>query len=82
MANTIDYAKIYVPLMDEVYKESAKSGVLESSGDIVRAGANVNEVSIPKIDMDGLADYDRNSGYTSGDVSLTWETVKFNYERG
>ena len=32
--------------------------------------------------MDGLADYSRNSGYVNGDVNLTWETVKFNYERG
>ena len=32
--------------------------------------------------MDGLADYSRNSGYTKGDVNLTWETVKFNYDRG
>ena len=32
--------------------------------------------------MDGLGDYDRNSGYTNGDVTLTNETVQFNYERG
>ena len=32
--------------------------------------------------MDGLGDYDRNSGYIDGDVSLTNETKKFNYERG
>jgi hypothetical protein len=32
--------------------------------------------------MDGLGDYNRNSGYTNGKVSLTNETVKFNYERG
>lgn len=82
MPNTINYAKVYVPLMDEVYKEASKSAVLESAAGLARAGANANEVSIPKIAMDGLADYDRNSGYTSGDVQLTWETVKYNYERG
>ena len=32
--------------------------------------------------MDGLADYDRNGGYVHGDVTLTNETVKFNYDRG
>ena len=32
--------------------------------------------------MDGLGDYDRNNGYTNGDVTLTNETVQFNYERG
>ena len=32
--------------------------------------------------MDGLADYSRNGGYVDGDVTLTNETVQFNYDRG
>ena len=32
--------------------------------------------------LDGLADYSRNGGYVSGDVTLTNETVAFNYDRG
>ena len=49
---------------------------------LVQAGANTNEIIIPKISMDGLADYSRNSGYVAGDVTLTNETVTFNYDRG
>ena len=45
-------------------------------------GANTNEIIIPKMSMDGLADYSRENGYVGGDVTLTNETVKFNYERG
>lgn len=82
MANTIALAKKYVPLLDEVYKVASLTADLESDASLARAGANTNEIVIPKLDMDGLGDYDRNSGYTKGDVSLTWETVKFNYERG
>lgn len=82
MANAIALAKKYVPLLDEVYKKSALTAVLESDATLSRAGANTNEIIIPKLSMDGLGDYDRNSGYTQGDVNLTWETVKFNYERG
>jgi hypothetical protein len=82
MANAIALAKKYVPLLDEVYKKSTLTGVLESDSTLSKAGANANEIIIPKLSMDGLGDYDRNSGYTKGDVSLTWETVKFNYERG
>lgn len=82
MPNTINHAKRYTPLLDEVYMTSALTGMLESDASLSRAGANVNEIVIPKIDMDGLADYDRNSGYVKGDVSLTWETKQFNYERG
>lgn len=82
MANNIALAKKYVALLDEVYKQSALTANLESDASLAREGANTNEIIIPKISMDGLADYDRNSGYVNGDVSLTWETVKFNYERG
>ena len=82
MANSIALAQKYVTLMDEVYKGAAKTAVLESPAAMSRAGANVNEIVIPKIEMDGLADYSRNSGYVGGDVTFKWETVKFNYERG
>ena len=80
--NNIALAKKYTSLMDEVYKGAAKTSVLESPAELSRAGANANEIVIPKIDMNGLADYSRNSGYVNGDVTFNWETVKFNYERG
>ena len=82
MANSITKFKKYVPLLDEVYKQAALTSVLDSDETLARAGANANEIVIPKISMDGLGDYDRNSGYTNGDVTLTNETVQFNYERG
>lgn len=82
MANAIAKFKKYVPLLDEVYKQAALTSVLDSDASLASAGANANEIVIPKISMDGLGDYDRNSGYTNGDVTLTNETVQFNYERG
>lgn len=82
MANSISKFKKYVPLLDEVYKNAAVTSVLDSDSSLATAGANANEIVIPKIDMDALGDYDRNSGYTNGDVTMTNETVKFNYERG
>ena len=82
MANSIALSKVYTNLLDEVYQQSALTAVLESDASLAKQGANANEIVIPKISMDGLADYSRNSGYVNGDVSLTWETVQFNYERG
>lgn len=82
MANSIQLAKVYSNLLDEVYKQSALTAVLESDASLARQGANANEIIIPKLSMDGLADYSRNSGYVNGDVTLNWETVQFNYERG
>lgn len=82
MANSITLFKKYIDLLDEVYKHAACATVLDSDPKLVRAGANANELIIPKISMDGLADYNRNSGYVSGNVSLTNETVQYNYDRG
>lgn len=82
MANNIAKFKKYIDLLDEVYKVNAKTSVLDGDTTLVRAGANADEIIIPKMSLDGLADYSRNSGYVNGDVTLTNETVKFNYDRG
>ena len=82
MANVIALFKKYIALLDEVYKQGAKTAVLDGDMSLVQMGANANEIVIPKISMDGLADYSRNSGYVDGDVTLTNETVQFNYDRG
>ena len=82
MANNIAKLKKYIDLLDEVYKVNAKTSVLDGDTTLVRAGANADEIIIPKMSLDGLADYSRNSGYVNGDVTLTNETVKFNYDRG
>ena len=82
MANSIALFKKYVDMLDEVYQNAGKSAVLESDATLARAGANANEIIIPKLSMDGLADYSRNGGYVGGDVTLTNETVKFNFDRG
>lgn len=82
MANAIALFKKYISLLDEVYKRSALTTILDSDASLAQQGANANEIIIPKISMDGLADYSRNGGYVGGDVNMTHETVKFNYDRG
>lgn len=69
-------------MLDEIYKLEAKTNVLDGANQLVRQGANANELVIPKISMDGLADYSRNSGYVAGNVDFTFETVKCNFDRG
>lgn len=82
MANVIEYFKQYVPLIDEVYKEASLTADLDGALDLARQGHNANEMVIPKIQMDGLGNYSRNSGYVNGDVTLNYETVKCNFDRG
>lgn len=81
--NSIELFKKNAPeLLDKVYKAASTTSDFDISGDLVKAGNNAHEIVVPKLEMDGLGDYDRNSGYLDGDVTLTNETVKYNYERG
>lgn len=82
MANAITLANIFVPVLDEVYKNESITSVLDGASDLARQGANYNELIIPKMTMQGLANYSKEKGYVAGDVTLTNETVKCNFDRG
>ncbi len=82
MPNTIELAKKYIPMLDEVYKNASLTAVLDGAAELVQQGANANELIVPTLDMQALGDYDRNSGYVKGDVTMTNETVKCNFDRG
>lgn len=82
MANAITLAKQFVPILDEIYKLASLTSKLDGNPDLVRSGANANELIIPKLTMQGLGNYSRNGGYVSGDVTLTNETVSCNFDRG
>ncbi|MDO4744248.1 MAG: hypothetical protein Q4A86_02575, partial [Clostridia bacterium] len=82
MSNSVEKFKKYINVLDEVYKVASVTSVLDGNNRLVRLGANANEIIIPKMTMDGLADYSRENGYVGGDITLTNETVTFNYERG
>lgn len=82
MPNAITLAKQFVPLLDEVYKLASLTSDLDGNPELVRQGANANELIIPKLTMQGLGDYSRNGGYVDGDVTLTNETVACNFDRG
>lgn len=78
--NNIELSTVYLPLLDEVYKQYSKTAVLEGDEATIRRGDN-GEIKIAKLDMDGLGDFDRNSGYTRGHVTFKWETIKCDKER-
>lgn len=82
MPNSIVLAKNYTGLLDEVYRGASVTADLTSDSSMMRAGANANEILYPQIEVTGLGDYSRNSGYTDGTVSVVWKTTTFNYDRG
>lgn len=81
MANTIEYAKLFQAGLDEVLAQELTTGWAELNANRVKYNGG-NEVKIAKLELDGLADYDRATGYELGDVNLTWETHAFRYDRG
>lgn len=82
MPNNIVLAKNYTALLDEVYRSASVTADLTSDASMMRAGANANEILYPQIEVSGLGDYSRNSGYTDGSVNVAWKTATFNYDRG
>ena len=82
MPNQITLAKHFIPILDEVYRLASLTSDLDGAAELATQGANAGELIIPKLSMDGLADYSRNSGYVDGDVELVNETVACNYDRG
>lgn len=82
MANSISLFKAYTPILDEVFKKESLTSKLDTPNDLIKYTQGNHSVLVNKISMQGLANYSRTSGYVGGDVTLTQETIDFNYERG
>lgn len=82
MANNIAKFKTYIDLLDEVYKTASVTDQLDGNLDLVREGNSAEEMVIPVMQLDGLGDYSRSTGYPTGDVTISYETKKCNYDRG
>lgn len=81
MANSIAYATLFQDGLDQVLAQEAVTNWAELNASRVKYNGG-NEVKIGKLELDGLDDYNRATGYVDGDVNLTWETHAFRYDRG
>ena len=78
--NTIEAAKIFQTALDQQVLEEATTGWMEdNAGQVKYSGGAV--AMIPKVSMSGLGNYDRNSGYTQGAISLTYEAKTMTMDR-
>lgn len=81
MANTIEYAKVFQSELDKQIVEGSTSGWMEdNAAQVIYNGGN--EIKIPKVTLLGLADYDRDDGYTGGAVTYSYETMAMSMDRG
>ena len=72
----------YTAMLDEVYALESLTQDLDSDMSLTKAGANANEIAIPKMTLQGLANYSRTTGFVARTNTLEYETVKFNFDRG
>jgi hypothetical protein len=80
MANSIELAKKFLPIIDGVYKAESVTNGMDAA---TRADfTGVNEVKVLKVSTTGLGDYSRANGYPKGDVTASWETMTLTEERG
>lgn len=80
MANSIAYAEKFVPVIDGLYKKASLTSILDAATKPDFTGTNT--VKVMKVATTGLGDYSRETGYPAGDVTVTWEALKLNEERG
>lgn len=79
MANNIELAKKYLPMLDEIYKRASLTTALDQTVVQILDG---NAVKVFKTSMQGLGNYGRNTGYVDGDVTGVWETLTLTQDRG
>ena len=81
MANSIGYATLFQQALDKAAVAKLTSGWMDANaGQVVYNGGK--EIKIPKMNMDGLGDYDRSNGFTQGAITLEYETKTMTQDRG
>lgn len=81
MANTIEYAKVFQRELDKQVLEGSTSGWMEeNASQVIYNGGN--EIKLPKMSVQGLGSYDRDTGYVSGAVTYSYETFALSQDRG
>lgn len=79
--NTLEYAAIFMEELDHQLVEGSTTGWMEENAGQVQYNGGA-EVKIPKMQMSGLGDYDRDGGFAKGAVTVTYETKEMTQDRG
>ncbi len=79
--NTLEYAALFQKNLDLLAVQEAVTGWMDANAGQVKYKGGA-EVKIPKMSVDGLGDYDRDSGYPQGGVSVSYQTREMTQDRG
>lgn len=79
--NTLETATLFQNNLDKVAVQEATTGWMDANaGQVIYKGGS--EVKIPKMNVQGLGDYDRDKGYKTGSVTFGYETRNMTQDRG
>lgn len=79
--NTINYASVLQNRLDQRMVETSTSGWMEANaGQVIYNGGK--SIKVPRMELSGLMDYDRDLGYPQGSVTLTYQTLDMTMDRG
>ena len=79
--NTLATATLFQTNLDKIAIQDAVTGWMDAnSGQVIYNGGA--EVKIPKMSVQGMGDYDRDTGYVQGSVTLDYETRTMTQDRG
>ena len=79
--NTLATATLFQNNLDKIAIHDATTGWMDANaGQVIYNGGA--EVKIPKMSVQGMGDYDRDSGYVQGGVTLEYETRTMTQDRG
>ena len=78
MANTLSKYVGQSTDLDKLLVASATAGILTTDG-IEMAG--LDSFKIPKMELSGLGNYSKETGFSNGNIKFEFETKKKNYER-
>ncbi len=79
--NTMEYAAVFMEELDHQLVEGSTTGWMEENAGQVQYNGGA-EVKIPKMQMSGLGNYDREGGFAKGAVTVTYETKELTQDRG
>ena len=82
MANVIELVSKYIPMLDYQYQVGAKSAILDAAPDLIQETRSARKILIPKMELTGLYNYDRFSGFKNGVQTLEWVEHEFTQDRG
>lgn len=81
MPNSIKYASMLTTELDKMFVQSAVTGFMTDNA--MRAKfVGAHTVLIPEMDLDGLGDYSRQTGYPDGAINVSHNSYTLSQDRG